>query len=77
MNEVNKRVLEHCFTCQFPTAVKEAYEALFIEMISGRRTLFPSFQEISVAWDVICQIRKEKPRYFIYEPGFDLGGNNE
>lgn len=77
MNEVNKLVLEHCFTCQFPTAVKEAYEALFIEMISGRRTLFPSFQEISVAWDVICQIRKEKPRYFIYEPGFDLGGNNE
>lgn len=76
-NEVSKLVLDHCFTCLFPSAVKEAYEALFIEMINGHRTLFPSWEEISVSWDIICQIRDEKPRYIIYEPGFNLGGKNE
>lgn len=76
-SEVVPTKLEHCFSCNFPGAIKEAYSALFTEMIHGRKTLFPSFNEIAKAWDIICQIRDEKPRYFIYEPGFDMGGNND
>lgn len=72
-----KTRLEHCFTCLFPSAVKEAYAALFIEMIKGRKTLFPSFQEIAKSWDVICQIRNDKPQYFIYDQGFNIWGGND
>lgn len=73
-NNINKVVMDHCFNCTFPSAIKEAYEQLFLEMMKGNDSLFPSFKEIKASWEIINQIRKEKPRYIIYEPGFSLYG---
>lgn len=68
--------LEYCYNCAFPSAIKEAYEILFNEMILGRRNLFPSWEEINTSWLIIMQIRADKPQAIVYDPGFDLNGGN-
>lgn len=70
--------LEYCYSCNFPSPVKEAYEILFSEMLAKRQNLFPSFEEIDASWHIIHQISLDKPRAIKYEPGFNLeGGHNE
>lgn len=71
-NNLTQIELEHCFNCVFPSPVKEAYVHLFTEMKNGRSMLFPSFAEIKASWNIIEQIRRNKPRYLVYEPGFDI-----
>ncbi len=66
--------LEYCYSCNFPSPVKEAYEILFSEMFEKRQNLFPSFEEIEASWQIIRQISRDKPRAIKYEPGFSLEG---
>ncbi len=66
--------LEYCYSCSFPSPVKEAYEILFSEMLAKRQNLFPSWEEIDASWQIIHQISNDKPRAIKYEPGFSLEG---
>lgn len=76
-DELQHLELEHCYDCEFPSAVKEAYEILFNEMMAGRKTLFPSWEEIDTAWQIITQIRAQKPRWITYDQGFSLDGGKQ
>lgn len=68
--------IDHCYNCVFPSAIKEAYEFLFVEMMHGRMAHFPSWEEIKVSWEIVNQIRANKPRWMIYEPGLSLDGGS-
>lgn len=76
-NSLSEISLEHCYNCEFPSAVKEAYEILFSEMIAGRKVLFPSWAEIDTSWQIIRQIRDKKPRAIKYPAGFSFTGEND
>ncbi len=69
--------LDHCYNCVFPSAIKEAYEFLFVEMMYGRMAHFPSWEEIKASWEIVNQVRANKPRWIIYEPGFSLDGGSQ
>jgi glucose-6-phosphate 1-dehydrogenase len=55
-NTLKTNILQYCQSCQINYRSVEAYEKLLNEVITGDRTLFASWEELKISWEIIDQI---------------------
>lgn len=70
--KIENIVLDYCYSCFFPSSRREAYEKLFLEMLNFQKTLFPTWQEIALAWDVSKKLKKINKPLLRYDEGLSL-----
>ena len=66
-NKVKEVQLDYCHTCQSPSGnVPEAYEKLFLDILKKNPTLFPRWDEIETAWQIIDPLKAKlgKPKTY-------------
>lgn len=69
---LEKIELKHCYSCEIPGNIKEAYEKLFLEMINSHKTLFTRWDEILLSWEIINEIQSQMPPLVQYGEDFEV-----